>query len=119
MNFVSLAIHGLSAVSVFGDRAGVRLITATFSLCVVNFLVLVSIVPLNSILDPGVPPWFIYSAVVGLMVLFPVLLTSILFVFVILAGRDGASTIPLRDHLYYLSECQTLYDKHRRVQICR
>ena len=98
MNLVSLVIHGLSAISVFSDTVGVRLILATLGLMGVTFGGVLAVVALRLLTDWAVPGWATYTA--GLLGVILLQLGAILVVFItlLLAGRHGSSFLPLRDY---------------------
>lgn len=102
MNFVSLVVHGLSAMSVYGDRIGVRLLTATSAAAV--FALAVLLLGLAVRLGTGFvfPRWAINVGAALLIVLFQALATVLVFVFIVLAGRDSSSFLPVRDYGYYV-----------------
>ena len=104
MNFVSLVIHGLSAMSVYGDRIGVRLLTATGVSVVVMFFALLALLFVKFIAGVAVSKWIAYSIAVILIVLAQMLAIALVFVFIVLAGRDSTSFLPLRDYYYYIGE---------------
>ncbi len=104
MNFVSLVIHGLSAMSVYGDRIGVRLLTATGVSVAVMLLALLTLLVVKFIAGVAVSKWVAYSIAVVLIVLSQMLAVALVFVFIVLAGRDSTSFLPLRDYQYYIDE---------------
>jgi hypothetical protein len=102
MNFVALVTHGLSAMSVFGDRIGVRLLVTT---CI---LMLVVIVPASVALgwqltrDVPLPAWAPYGAALLVVLVFQTASIILAFVFIILAGRASPGFVPLRDYGHYV-----------------
>ena len=102
MTFVSLVTHGLSAMSVFGDRIGVRLLTTS---CIVMTLV---VVPTAAALawhlagNVPLPAWAPYAAALFVIVAFQAASIILAFVFIILAGRASLSFIPRRDYGHYV-----------------
>lgn len=96
MDFVALVTHGLSALSVYSDRVGVRLLVAssvTIALSTVVVLV-TSIVHFRAAA--------IY--VIGLPIVLLALAAAMGFVFVLftLKGRSGALFLPIRDCPYFI-----------------
>lgn len=102
MNFVSLVVHGLSALSVYSEVIGVRLLIATGLFFAVAGLMLAGIVSLRLTTDLAIPGWT--STLSGLIaLLFVQLVTvSLPFVFIILHGRGAAGFLPVRDYVYYV-----------------
>ena len=115
MNFLSLVIHGLSAISVFSDRVGVRLLTTTSILVAGTFVALLSAVGLRLIDQGLVPGWTTYIVGILLVVLLQMLMMAIVFVFIVLSGRDSSQFLPTRDHVYFVDSLTTLYGNRRTV----
>jgi hypothetical protein len=107
MNFVALVTHGLSAMSVFGDRIGVRLLLVT---CAVTTLVIAGCVAGLGWLASGatLPEWSLYAAVAILLLVFVLLATSLAFVFIILAGRNNAGFLPFLEFAHYVSHSTSI-----------
>lgn len=104
MNFVSLVIHGLSAMSVYGDRIGVRLLTATGAAAAVMLAAFIALLGVKFLGGIAVSKWAAYAMAGILIVLFQMLAIALVFVFIVLAGRDSSSFLPLRDYQYYIGE---------------
>lgn len=102
MNYVALVTHGLSAMAAFGDRIGVRLLTATvlMALAAGGALSLAVLGPVLS--GEGLPPWAPMAIVLFFLVVFQALAVSLTFVFVILGSRDSSPFLPLRDYQHYI-----------------
>jgi polyisoprenyl-phosphate glycosyltransferase len=109
MDMVSLVVHGLSAMAVFGDRIGVRLlivVSAGISMAVSG---LIAVLAIRLTTDYAIPGWTTYAAGLLIVLLMQMFLVLLVFVFVILATRNAASVIPSRDYLYLTNGCQRLY----------
>jgi len=119
MSFVSLAAHGLSAVSVFGDRVGVRMLASTAVLGALTAFFLAGAFILHATAGFDVPSWLTYSGLALLFVLLQAFMTSVLFVFIVLHHRDGSSTVPCRDYPLYVEDCRVVHARHQRVQLHR
>lgn len=108
MSFVSLAVHGLSAMSVYSAVIGVRLLMAACALIGVCFCALVGLGALALLPDLELPSWTPF-AVLGLLLLtFNALLLGVVFVFVTLQSRNAATFLPLRDWRYYVESVRTV-----------
>ena len=108
MNFVSLVVHGLSAVSVFSDRVGVRLLVALLAVTMIFGAGLAALVGLGLIGDVVVPGWIYYLTGFLSILLAHMVLLALVFIFVILAGRSGPSFIPSRDYPFFVLDYRTL-----------
>jgi polyisoprenyl-phosphate glycosyltransferase len=108
MNFVALVTHGLSAMSVFGDRIGVRLLIVT---CALTFMVgVVSVTFLGWHLAAGqlLPNWTLVAAAIMVLLVFLVFATSLAFVFIILAGRNSSGFLPFQEFTHYVSHTTSI-----------
>src|SRR5262249_32599838 len=61
MNFVQLAIHGLSAMSVYGDVIGARLLVATFVLIFITMVALACVVSIRLFTNLAIPGWATFT----------------------------------------------------------
>jgi polyisoprenyl-phosphate glycosyltransferase len=102
MNFVALVVHGLSALSVFSDTLGVRLLV--FSICGFLALLLGSGLALAGYTLGlfAVPQWGIALGAGSLLVSMQVVIGCALLAFVVLSRRTGSDFIPARDYGLFL-----------------
>jgi polyisoprenyl-phosphate glycosyltransferase len=98
MNFISLVVHGLSALSVYGHIIGVRLVVVAGVLIATTSAGLLAIVGLKLFSTTPVPSWLPLMAAILLVLLLQSVTAAVVFVFVMLSGRQGATFIPLRDY---------------------
>ena len=112
MNFVSLVTHGLSAVSVFSELAGVRLLITCGALCLVSLVGLVLIF-VHAVFTSGGFPWGVALAGSLLLLLFLQMgLYALLACFITLGSRTGALFIPQRDYVHFVDAHETLFGAH-------
>jgi hypothetical protein len=109
MDLVSLVAHGLSAMAVFGDRIGVRLLIVVSLGMFLTFAGLVGVVVIRIATDLAIPGWATYVSGLLLVMLMQMLLVVLVFVFVILAARNAASVIPTRDYVHIMGGVQRIY----------
>jgi len=111
MNFVRLVIHGLSALSVFSDVIGVRLVIAAIVMIVMGLFGLAATVSVRLFTDLAIPGW----ATTAFGLLFVLLLQAVtflvIFCFMILAGRNGSSFLPVRDYVYFIGREDVIYPR--------
>ena len=109
MDFVRLVTHGLSALSVYGDIIGVRLLLATIGLIGLILAGLVATVVIRLATPLAIPGWA--PAAIGLLLVFlsQAVMFSVAFCFMILGGRQGASFLPRRDYHHFVGAVETLY----------
>lgn len=102
MNYVALVTHGLSAMAAFGDRIGVRLLTATLLVTLLVVCVLGTAVATQLFSGTPLPDWAPFVGALFLLVIFQGFAVALTFVFVILGGRDSSTFLPLRDYRHYI-----------------
>jgi hypothetical protein len=117
MNFVNLVIHGLSAISVYGDTIGVRLLMATALLISLTLTGLGCVGGVRAMTDLAIPGWATFTAGILLIVLLQAIMFTFGFCFIILSGRQAASFLPLRDYAYYVYSVKLVYQTDDRVPI--
>jgi polyisoprenyl-phosphate glycosyltransferase len=102
MNFTALTVHGLAAISTYGDVIGVRLLmTSLFLLAAVAAaLGVVSAIALNS--PMALPGWMPLGAGLLLLILFQAAVLAIMFIFIILSGSRGSPFLPLREYRLFV-----------------
>ena len=108
MNFVRLVAHGLSAISVFGDIIGVRLLVATIGLIVLTIIGLIATLAVRLATDLPVLGWATNTFGILIIILCQAVMLSIQFSFIVLGGRQGMSFLPCRDYAYFVASFRTL-----------
>ncbi|HEX5431150.1 MAG TPA: glycosyltransferase [Bryobacteraceae bacterium] len=97
MNFASLVVHGLSAISVFSDVVGARLLALTaFAGLAVSLLIGLT-AGIRLFTDLAIPGWATYVSGILLIILAQALIVSVALAFLIMNGRASQSFIPMRD----------------------
>jgi polyisoprenyl-phosphate glycosyltransferase len=113
MNLIALVVHGLSAMAVFGDRIGVRLlIVVSIGMSLVSGA-LITAVGIRLFTSLAIPGWATYVTGILLVILIQMLTVVLVFAFVILAGRDRVSIIPSRDYVHIADGVRRVYDSGR------
>ena len=107
MDYVALVTHGLSAMSVFGERIGVRLLTVT---ALSALIMLAAIAGVIAAVAAGltVPVWALFALGLLILMLSQSFAGALTFVFIILAGRDSSTFLPLRDYGYFVADVTAL-----------
>ncbi len=97
MNFVSLVLHGLSAIAVYADVVLVRLVLMAVFIAGCAIAGMVATVALRFMTNLAIPGWA--SGVVGTLsiILFQAILIPAIGVFVILSSRTARTVVPLVD----------------------
>ncbi len=108
MNFVSLVTHGLSAISVYGDVVGVRLLVLTGLLSATALMGLVATLVIRFTTTWAIPGWATVAAgILGIMLLQAGMIAFLLS-FVILGARHDSTFLPCRDYVHFVSGVRVL-----------
>jgi hypothetical protein len=108
MSFVGLVTHGLGAMSVFGDRVGVRLLIGAAVLLLLTLIGIAAIVAIRFGTDRAIPGWATTAAGLLLAIFFQVFTLAVVFVFMVLGGRDRSGFLPARDYSWFVAGVQTV-----------
>lgn len=108
MNFVGLVTHGLTAISVFSEVVGVRLLLAASLLAALSVTGIAAVVAIRLMTDLAIPGWATFSAGILLIILVHTVLSAIIFSFVILHGRNGVGFLPARDFHLFVDDVRTV-----------
>ncbi|HEV2861480.1 MAG TPA: glycosyltransferase [Pyrinomonadaceae bacterium] len=111
MNFVSLVIHGLGAISVHADVIGVRALVATLLLSLVTIVGISVVVLIRVFTDLAIPGWASSLTVLFLILLTQAVMMASLFVFIILNNRSNLGFIPRRDYEQFVLTVRPLYSR--------
>ena len=110
MNYVALMTHGLSAISVFGDIVGVRVLLVSgvaVSLAVLGVFVVATI---RLFTDRAIPGWATYATGILAIIMIQVISMAASYTFAVLANRATASIIPVKDALIFVDEVVDVYN---------
>lgn len=112
MNFVALVSHGVSAMSVFGDRIGVRALVVTMALMLVLVAGIVTVLGIRFATSLAIPGWATTATGIIALLLMQSLLLSVLFVMLVHFGRAGSGFLPARDHVWYADALIPIWPPH-------
>lgn len=110
MNFISLVIHGLSAISVFGDVVGTRILCAACGINLLLILFLLAVFILRIFTDLAIPGWATFSSGLLLILFLQISATTASFLFYVLTNRNLSSFIPLRDYSLFIDKIFNIYN---------
>jgi polyisoprenyl-phosphate glycosyltransferase len=114
MNFVSLLIHGLSAMSVFSDQVSARLLTAAVGFAVVAMGLIGVTAGIRWFTDLAVPGWATFTVGLLLVLLVQLLSFATLFAFLIASRRSSLNFLLTRDAPYFILGKTTAYGTAER-----
>jgi len=109
MHFTSLVVHGLSALSVYGDVMGVRLLLIATALVVFLALGILSAIVIRLATTLAIPGWATYTTGILLLILLQIMIIAVLFVFTILSARASLTFLPIRDHRFFVKRVLRLF----------
>lgn len=109
MSFVALVAHGLSAIAVFADRVGVRLLIAAVVALGATLAVVVG-AGLSWLITGRAPAgWLVATVVVGLVLFIETAAGASLFVLQVLFARATSTFIPSRDYPFFVDSDEPIW----------
>lgn len=111
MNFEALTMHGLSAISVFGDVVGVRLLIASSAGLATFIALLAAILVARSGEAITVPEWALPWCLVSILLCLQLVILAFVITFSILSARNTLSFLPLRDYAYFVSGATRVFPR--------
>jgi hypothetical protein len=109
MNFVSLVTHGLSAISVYSDVVGVRLLVMAIVLACLTLGGMTCAVIVRLATNMAIPGWASYVVGIMLVLFVQAIMAAFVFSFVILGSRHGTTFLPRRDYSIYIGSIWNSY----------
>jgi polyisoprenyl-phosphate glycosyltransferase len=109
MNFVSLVTHGLSAISVYSDVVGVRLLVMSILLALLTLGGITIAVIVRLATNLAIPGWASYTVGILLVLFVQAVMAAFVFSFVILGSRQGTTFLPRRDYSFFIGSIWALY----------
>jgi hypothetical protein len=109
MNFISLVAHGMSAISVFGDIVGVRLLIASMAGSLLAALGILVVIVIRFFTDKAIPGWATYTIGTLLIILIQLITIATSFTFTMLSNRVMLNFVPLRDYELFVLEKLEVY----------
>jgi hypothetical protein len=109
MNFVSLVLHGLSAVSVHLDTVAVRILIGSLLMTAVAGTGAV-IVMIIKVLSPenASPGWATTLVTASIIIILQALLSSLFLIFTVLNYRTQKHFIPAKEYTDFIEKVETL-----------
>jgi len=114
MNFVALVSHGLSAISVFGDIVGARLLLASLVGFFVAAAGIIAVVGIRIFTNLAIPGWATYATGILAIIIIQLFTAAATFTFFVLSSRANVGFIPIRDYSIFVEEITGIYS-HERV----
>ncbi len=108
MNFVSHVTHGLSAISVYSDVVGVRLLVMTILMAFTTLVAMATVVVVRLATTLAIPGWASYTFGVFLVLFVQAVMAAFVFSFAILGARHYSTFLPRRDYSFFIAGLDTL-----------
>jgi polyisoprenyl-phosphate glycosyltransferase len=109
MNFVALVTHGLSAISVFGDIVGVRLLIGSIAGSMLAGLGIVLVAMIRLFTDRAIPGWATYATGTLAIIAIQMITIAMSFTFFMLSSRTNLGFLPLRDYSLFVEGTEAIY----------
>ena len=103
MNFTSLVVHGLSAISVYSDVVFTRLIVASTALVLLALSGMGIAVGIRVFTSLAIPGWTSFVLAMLLVVLLQAITFVVSLTFMVLGLRRHAEVIPRRDYAHFVA----------------
>jgi glycosyltransferase involved in cell wall biosynthesis len=111
MNFVALVSHGLSAISVFGDIVGVRLLIGSLIGSFLAGLGMVLVAGIRLFTERAIPGWATYAFGSLAIIMIQLITIATGFTFFMLSNRTNLGFLPLRDYKWFVEEAVDIYSR--------
>lgn len=111
MNLISLVVHGMSAISVFGETVAVRLLCFVGLFMLLTLAGLAATVLIKLFTALAIPGWATNLTGILSIVLLNLLLLATFSVLLMLNSRDRLSFLPLRDWQYFVENKRIIHDR--------
>jgi len=109
MNFSSLVSHGLSAMSVFADIIGARLLTACLCVSALGGLGILAVILIRAFTDLATPGWATSAIGVLAIIMIQFITIATSFTFFVLSNRTNLGFVPFRDYSLFLWDVVNIY----------
>ena len=113
MNFAGLVAHGLSAMSVFGDVVGVRLLIGSIAGSLLAGLGILAVIFIRFFTDLAIPGWATYATGALAIMMIQLIAIAASFTFFVLSSRTNFGFIPSRDYALFVAETTDPYPYDR------
>lgn len=111
MNFVSLVVHGLSALFANQEIVGTRLLMLNMLLAFLFTLALATVLAIKALTPLAIPGWATTAFGLLLVLLGESFVASIVLVFATMMNRSQLGFLPLRDYFHFIWHEQTIYSR--------
>jgi glycosyltransferase involved in cell wall biosynthesis len=108
MNFVSLVIHGLSALFASYEVVSTRLLLCTAFLALAFSCLILAVVGIRLFTHLAIPGWATFTVGLLFILVTQSIATLLTIVFSVMMNRNSLGFLPIRDYEYFVRECVQL-----------
>lgn len=109
MNLTGLTVHGITALAVFAEVIGVRVVFAALGFLLLTLLVLAAIAFIRFGTNLAVPGWATTTSLLMLNLCLDVLIFAGLACLLVLSARTAAGFVPARDYDLFVAGVTRVY----------
>ncbi len=109
MDFVALVTHGLSAISVFGDIVGVRLLIGALTGAFLAGSGILALTAIRLFTNAAAPCWALYAAGTLAVLIMQLITVATCFTLFMLSNRTNLGFVPLRDYRLFVEDIVNVY----------
>jgi len=109
MNFGALVAHGLSAISVFGEIVGVRVLLVALAGSFFAAAGILVVVLIRVFTDYAIPGWATYAGGILAIIVVQLLTLATTFTLFVLSNRASVGFIPLRDYKLFIARTADVF----------
>jgi polyisoprenyl-phosphate glycosyltransferase len=109
MNLVALTAHGLSALTVFGDVVGVRILAASTVGAIIAGACILAVIAVRIFTGRAVPGWATYTIASLAIIIIQFITMAFTLTFAFLANRINLGFVPLRDYELFVDRSVDIY----------
>jgi len=102
LNLTALAIHGLSAVSVYVDVVFVRILIAAAAISGASSLAIAAVAAIRFMTDLAIPGWATIVAGDLAIVLLQIMVLVVVTALMVLSSRSSPPIVPVRDYRFFV-----------------
>ena len=112
MNFVSLVVHGLSALAVFSDRIGARVLMGSIHLMFLTIIGMASVVIIRFTTEISIPGWAAFAFGVLLLLLGQLATISASICLIVLSQRNNFGFLPIKIYRQFVDHLKTIWRRN-------
>lgn len=109
LNFTGLVAHGISAIAVFAELVGVRVILSSLALVLIVSALLLVVVGIRLFTELAIPGWATNAVGFLFVIVLQILTVAVSLTLGIFFTRNSLNFLPAHDYSYFIGEMQTLY----------